>query len=204
MRAGIITVPDRQMYLNPLIDVLESQGIEVKIFVDYKKQGHHYNFKRMLFDMLENAEKDEPILLCDDDMITTSDFLHRFNDIHKKAKDNLYTLFARQNHLFKPDIIKQGYITKVQKRGFYGCAAVYINQNDLPKKMFDWFEKEGRFIISKQRQNHLDVIMQDYFVHNNIPWTITIPTLFEHVGFISSLGHSIGQSKLYIGNYENI
>ena len=54
--------------------------------------------------------------------------------------------------------------------------------------------------MNKHRQKHHDVVIQDYFVDNNIPWTITIPTLFEHTGVVSSLGHDVGQSILYKGN----
>ena len=88
----------------------------------------------------------------------------------------------------------------MQKRGWYDQASVFINQQDLPSKVENWFQTRGRHIMNKHRQKHHDVVIQDYFVDNNIPWTITVPTLFEHTGVVSSLGHNVGQSILYTGN----
>ena len=202
MRAGIITIPNRNHYLNPLIDCLKVNGIESKVFIDYHRQGAFWNYMRMFKEMLENAEEDEPILLCTDDVITTYDFNVRFKNLHKEAKSNLYSFFTRQRHMLKYKDV--GYVTKVQKRGWYDQASVFINQQDLPSKVEKWFEDRGKHIMNKHRQKHHDVVIQDYFIDNNIPWTITVPTYFEHTGVVSSLGHNVGKSILYIGNNENI
>lgn len=200
MRAGIITIPNRNQYLMPLLDVLQQNNIDCRLFVDYNRRGAFWNYFRMFKEMLESAEKDEPILLCTDDVITTNNFLELFNNLHQKAKSNLYTFFTRQKHLLKSDIIKKGYVTKVQKKGWYDQASVFINQQDLPYKIEKWFNERGKHIMNKHRQKHHDVVIQDYFVDNNIAWTITIPTYFEHTGVVSTLGHQVGKSILYIGD----
>jgi hypothetical protein len=198
MRAGIITIPNRNHYLNSLTDCLEVNDIEYKLFIDYRKQGAFWNYMRMFKEMLEGAKKDEPILLCTDDVITTYDFRMRFEKLHAEVGSELYTFFTRQRHLLKYKDV--GYVTKVQKRGWYDQASVFINQQDLPCKVETWFETHGKYLMNENRQKHHDVVIQDYFVDNNIPWTITVPTFFEHTGVVSSLGHDVGQSILYIGN----
>lgn len=198
MRAGIITIPNRNHYLNSLTDCLEVNDIEYKLFIDYRKQGAFWNYMRMFKEMLEGAKKDEPILLCTDDVITTYDFRMRFEKLHAEVGSELYTFFTRQRHLLKYKDV--GYVTKVQKRGWYDQASVFINQQDLPSKVETWFETHGKYLMNENRQKHHDVVIQDYFVDNNIPWTITVPTFFEHTGVVSSLGHDVGQSILYIGN----
>jgi hypothetical protein len=198
MRAGIITIPNRNHYLNSLTDCLEVNDIKYKLFIDYRKQGAFWNYMRMFKEMLQGAKKDEPILLCTDDVITTYDFRMRFEKLHAEVGSELYTFFTRQRHLLKYKDV--GYVTKVQKRGWYDQASVFINQQDLPNKVETWFETHGKYLMNENRQKHHDVVIQDYFVDNNIPWTITVPTFFEHTGVVSSLGHDVGQSILYIGN----
>ena len=128
MKAGIITIPNRSHYLNSLTDCLEENNIEYRLFIDYRKQGAFWNYMRMFKEMLENAEKDEPILLCTDDVITTYDFRAQFEKLHAKVGSELYTFFTRQRHLLKYKDV--GYVTKVQKRGWYDQASVFINQQD--------------------------------------------------------------------------
>ena len=101
MRAGIITIPNRSHYLNSLTDCLDENNIKYRLFIDYRKQGAFWNYMRMFKEMLENAEKDEPILLCTDDVITTYDFKARFEKLHVEANSELYTFFTRQRHLLK-------------------------------------------------------------------------------------------------------
>ena len=54
--------------------------------------------------------------------------------------------------------------------------------------------------MPEARQKHFDVVVQDYLVDTERPWTVTVPTWFEHIGEQSSLGHSIGKSILFAGD----
>lgn len=203
MKVGVVTIPNkRDSYLYPLIDVLEQSNCEVKLFVDYKMKGHTWNLSRTMDEMIENAEQDEPVLITADDVITNKIWLNDWNKIHNVAKNDIYTLFTRQRHLNKNEIIQKGYVTKVQPRGFYDPAVIYINQKGLIKNISDWLQDKEKCTMSNKRKNHFDVCIQDYFIYKQKEWTITIPSLFEHIGDVSSLGHSVGKSINY--KYENI
>jgi hypothetical protein len=61
-------------------------------------------------------------------------------------------------------------------------------------------ELRGKSVIPEMRQRHYDVIVQEYLIDNDIEWVTAIPTLFEHIGDVSSLGHNVGKSISYIGD----
>lgn len=196
MKVGIVTIPNkRDMYLYPLIDVLEKSGCEVKLFVDYKRKGHAWNLQQTLEGMLDDAEKDEPVLITMDDVITDVNWINDWNNIYKKTKTDLYSLFTRRPHLKRYADV--GYYKGIVKRGFYDHASIYINQQGLNKKVQDWLQSEGKTFISEKRKKHYDVCIQDYFIYHNIEWTTTVPCLFEHIGDISTLGHNIGKAISY-------
>jgi hypothetical protein len=201
MKAAVISVPSRGDYLNNIHNIITNEDVDLKVYMDYEKKGHWFNYFRMFKEMLEGAKKDEPILLLDDDMITIKGWKKYWEVIHEKANNDLYVFYSSQKHLFKEDNINRGYITKVQPRGFYTCAGIFINQQDLPSKVMKWFESKGKYILNKHRQTHLDVVIQEYLIDANKSWTITTPTLFEHIGYDSVLGHKWEKgSSLYIGN----
>ena len=196
MKAGIVTIPNkRDTYLYPLIDVLEKSGCEVKLFVDYHRQGHTFNFQQALEGMLDSAGKDEPILITMDDVITDVNWIADWKEIHQEAQTELYSLFTRRPHLRKYE--SQKYYKGVVKRGFYDHASIYINQQGLNRRVQNWLQNEGKKFIPEKRRNHYDVCVQDYFVYHNIEWTTPVPCLFEHIGDISTLGHNIGKAISY-------
>ena len=207
MRAGVITIPRRLAALQRLLDVVEPEVEAVEIFIDKEHRGHTWNYGRMFQAMLDKALIDEPILLMTDDAITIPGWRDRWLRIHQDADSDLYTLFGRQRHLFKDENLRRGYITKVQARGWYDQGAIFINQQRLPEMVQRWFESGGREYMNAKRaksSNHFDLVVQEYFVYHNIPWTITTPSLFDHHEVASTLGHSsIGGSPAYIG-HENI
>lgn len=201
MKAGIVTIPNtRDVYLYPLIDVLEQSGCEVKLFVDYNRQGHTWNLQQALEGMLDDAGKDEPVLITMDDVITKPKWINDWREIHSETKTDLYSLFTRRPHLKK--FASQGFYKGVVKRGFYDHASIYINQQGLNKRVQDWLQKEGKEFIPEKRRSHYDVCVQDYFVYNNTEWTTAVPCLFEHIGDVSTLGHNIGKAISY--KYEDI
>lgn len=203
MRGAIYAVESRvDNYVKRLVDSLGS-GIDIKLFVDtppYNLEGNWWNHRRMFKEMLEGAKIDEPILLMCDDVETIPNWREYWERIHKKAKSEIYCLFNRQRHLFKGDNVDKGYVTGCHKRSFYDQAVIYINQQELPSKVDEWFESRGKHIINKCRQKHFDVVIQEYLVDNGIEYTILTPSLFEHIGEKSSLGHKVGKSYQYLGN----
>ena len=203
MIAGVITIPERVEPLGRLLDVVKPEVASVSVFCDDAHRGQRWNYQRMFFAMLSNATGGEPVLLMTDDAITVPGFRTMWERIHSKAKDSLYTLFGRQRHLFNAANLARGYVTKVQARGWYDPAAIFINQQSLPEEVSGWLESGGREYMNDKRAksaNHFDLILQEYLVFHKIPWTITTPTLFDHQCVASSLGHVIGRSPAYIGN----
>jgi len=209
MRVGIITVEGRGEYLNALTQVLRPEVDDIKIFTDTginNHTGHFYNLKRCMTEMLDGAKKDEPILITTDDVITVPGWRKYWEKIHSRAQNNIYVLMARQHHLFTPGNISRGYITKCQLRGYYDHATIFINQNGLMDKVLTWFNSVGKNTKPLlKRGKWLDVIIQEYLIYHKMPWTITIPTLFNHIGTVSTLGNNIGGSPDYIGDcVENL
>ena len=206
MKAGVITIPERSQPLRRLLDVVRPEIPDILIFSDSEHRGHWWNYWRMFSTMLSQSSANEPVLLMSDDAITITGFLGKWELIHAKAQSELYTLFGRQRHLFKQENLIRGYVTTVQARGWYDPAAIFINQQDLPGKIREWFYSGGREYMNTKRAksaDHFDLVLQEYLVFHEIPWTITTPTLFDHQDVASSLGHKVGGSPVYIG-HENI
>ena len=204
MIAGIITIPERIDAVHNLLTKIAPSVDSFKIFTDTEKRGHWFNYARCMDEMLSSAKYGEPVLVMTDDATTVSNWRERWEKIHKQAKSDIYVLFARQKHLFTEENIQREYVTKLQARGYYDQASIFINRPTLMKDVLHWFNTGGNNhpkVI--KRQKHLDVVIQEYLLHHNIPWTITTPTLFDHLPIKSSLNHKIGSSPLYVGNTAN-
>lgn len=199
MRAAVITTPQRSQYRDALLAVLQPQVESVRLFVDEERRGNTWNLSRCMREMLDGAKADEPILITCDDVITVPDFRRRWERIHAEARNTVYTFMSRQRFLFKEANLRRGWVTKAQARGFYDHAVIYLNQHGLMDRIEAWFRSTGRYVIPPARAKHLDVIIQDYFIDQNLPWTLSTPTLFDHVGTVSNLGHNIGGSPCYVG-----
>jgi len=201
MRAGIITVPERKETLKKLLEIVAPEIPRIKIYRDFEHRGPWWNYWRMFVEMVGGANVDEPIILFNDDALPSRGFRKAWEEIHSRAQSDIYSLFALQKHLFTPENLNRGYVTKVQRRGFYTQGTVYINQQELPRKIKEWFTNAREEdlsprlrMIRKRAYKALDVVIQDYLVYHDIPWTITIPTLVDHQKVKSTLGHSIGTS----------
>jgi len=205
MIAGVITVPSRREALKRLLNVVEREIGDVTIFVDEKHQGHKWNYSRMFRIMLPKAPVNEPVLLLTDDAITIPGWYERWLQIHEEAQSELYTLFGRQHHLFKQENLDRGYVTKVQGRGWYDQASIFINQQTLPQRVDDWFTLEGGLewmnAERKMSSQHFDLRIQAFLVSHRIPWTITTPSLFDHQDIPSISGNpTIKGSPAFIGH----
>ena len=209
MIAAIYTIPKRFELMRALKDKIKPSVDEVRIFMDGDYRGNWWNHQRTLSEMLPLAKNDEPVLIMTDDVTTVPDWRERWEKIHEAAGSEIYCLFTRKRHLFKEENLKRGFVTGVHLRGFYDQATIYINRPSLINDVIKWFNETGKqtkpFLPPlEKRGNHLDVVIQEYLVAHNIEWTVTVPTLFDHLQVGSSLGHDIGGSPLYIGNHEDL
>jgi hypothetical protein len=204
MRAGIITIPGRPT-LPPLVELIEPSVDALEIFVDVDRRGHWWNLERCMRTVLPKAAVDEPVLILMDDATTVPDWRERWEKIHAEAQNDIYVMFARQRHLFTPENIARGWVTKSQKRGFYDLAAIFINRPTLMDDALRWYEATGKYEqplarrIPPPQRKHLDVVIQEFLLSQGTAFTITIPTLFDHMAAPSTLGHGVGGSPLYIG-----
>jgi hypothetical protein len=200
MKAGVITVKGREKSLLNLRNLIEPNVDEFTVFIDVERRGQAWNLSRCMKEMIDSAKKDEPVLIMTDDVITVKDWRKRWEAIHKQANNTIYTFFSRQRVSFKPQNLARGYVTGYNRRGFYDQAVIYINQHGLTDRINEWFNNQGKISIKPTyRQKWYDVIIQEYLIENKIPWTLSTPTLFEHVGDKSTVGHSIGKSVQYVG-----
>jgi len=197
MIAGVITTPNRQKYLNDLIKLIAPKVDKFVIFNDQHRQGHTWNYKRCVREATALAKTDEPVLIMTDDVTTVPDWRDRFEALQYKVPNDIYTFFTRQRHMIKYS--EAGYAKGCFARGFYDQAVIYINQQDLMDKVEAWFDEKGKTIMNPNRAKHFDVVVQDYLIDVGHEWVVTVPTLFDHIGEESTMGHDIGGSIAYIG-----
>jgi hypothetical protein len=198
MKAGIITTPNRQMYLTRMVKQIAPFVDSLHIYNDLEKKGQPYNMRRCMRELLTTAKKDEQVLIMCDDAITVNGWYNYLQALIKAAPSEVYCLFNRKRHLFKEENLAKGYAKGVFKGAFYDQATVYINQQHLPDAL-------DQFLIDNNDNpkfhKHYDDLTQGYLVDNNIEWVVSTPTLFEHIGDdTSTLGHKIGRSFNFIGN----
>ena len=168
--------------------------------MDHDRRGTWWNQDRAIRSLTADAKPGQPVLLMTDDAVTVPDWRERWEAIHAKARNDIYTLFTRQRFLFTPKNIANGFVTKCQPRGFYDQAMIFIDKHDLMQSVQSWFDSGGKDSPAvAPRRTHLDVVMQEYLIAHRMPWTVTVPTLFDHRDVKSTLGHSVGKSPHYVG-----
>lgn len=201
MKAGIITTPNRQDFLPDMVRLIAPYVDSLKIYNDVEMKGHTYNYRRCMDELLGSAEKDEQVLIATDDMTTIPNWYSYFQDLHLRAKSDIYCLFNRKGHIWSKPRLTYGAVKGVFPGAFYDAATVFINQQGLPGKIREWEKTHMDEELSPKLQKHFDNVIQGYLVYTGTPWVVTVPTLFEHIGDKSSvLGHSVGRSYQYIGN----
>lgn len=170
------------------------------VYMDYERRGCYWNTFRAIHSTNLRATPGQPALVMTDDAITVPDWRDRWEKIHSDAKADLYCLFSRQRHLFKPDSIERGYVKKIHPGGFYDHATIYIGQQRLIPSVESWYAKKGRWLPKiAAKSHHPDIMIQEYLIAHERPWVVATPTLFDHRPCKSTLGHDIGPSPCYIG-----
>jgi hypothetical protein len=200
MIAGIIGVPSRAAQIEKLTSVIAPSVDRVEVLMDHQYKGNWWNHSRGL-ELLKEAKPGEPVLIMTDDAVTVPDWRERWERIHYEAQNSIYSLLTLQRHVFNPENLQRGYVTKCQPRGFYDVAVIYIDRQTFHDDVKRWFYNEGGSRHPKvvKRATHLDVVIQEYLIEHNIPWTITVPTLFDHADLPSTLSHSSAGSPNYVG-----
>lgn len=200
MIAGIIGVPSRTDIIDDLAAIIRPSVDRLEIFMDYERRGTWWNQSRAVRQLTAQAAAGQPVLVMTDDAVTVPDWRERWERIHAKAQNDIYTLFTRQRFLFKEPNLSRGYVTKCQPRGFYDQAMIFIDKPNFMQSVQAWYEAGGKnHPAVAPRKTHLDVVMQEYLIAHNMPWTITVPTIFDHRDVKSTLGHAVGKSPYYVG-----
>lgn len=201
MIAAIMAVPKRQEAVAQLRALIEPFVSQVLVYEDTEYKGQPWNYSRVLCSALPIAKPNEPVLILTDDAVTVPDWYARWAALHTAARHDVYCLFTRQRHLFKPEHLARGYVKKVHKGGFYDQAAVFINRPSLGWDVADWLARYGATWPGlKNKTQHYDIVVQEYLIAHDIPWVVSVPTLFDHRQDLKSLlGHRIGGSPMYVG-----
>ena len=95
MKASIITVNERLPMALKLKEELEAYGIPTIVLNDTERKGCTWNSVRAIRELIKISDTNEPMLFCTDDVILCKDFLNRFNELHNKAKQDIYSLAVR-------------------------------------------------------------------------------------------------------------
>ena len=205
MIAGIIGVPSRIEIIEDLAAIIRPSVDHLEVFMDHERRGTWWNQARTIRALTAKAAPGEPVLIMTDDAITVPDWRERWERIHSQAHNSIYSLFTRQRFLFKDENVRRGYVTKCQPRGFYDQAFILIDQPGFMDKVQAWFDGGGKDLPSvAPRKTHLDVVMQEYLIAHNMPWTTSVPTIFDHRNVKSTLGHAVGVSPWYVGGINRL
>jgi len=209
MIAAIGTIPERVKLTQPLMSVLEDTCDKLHVFVDAKKRGQLFNFFRMMEYSLKEAAENEPVIICTDDAITIPSWRTKWEAVHEQAQCSVYSLYQTRKFYFTEENIARGYvINKKNWPGYYDQASVWINHHDFIPKLHKWMNERGSVVIPKriwagiEKGKQFDWVIQYYLNDNDIEYATTIPTLFNHQNWESSLGHCIGTSPMYIGHED--
>lgn len=204
MIAGILTTPERQQYLPDLLRHVTPHARITVIFNDTEHRGHWWNSERAIREISRAARPSEPALLCDDDLLPVADWHDRWQRIHTEAAAGAYTMFGRKKHVFTPANLRRGWTYGAPYECWYGSAMILVDRPDLIDSVLAWYGNGGRDTMPKARQTHLDMVFAHYFQATGEGYVITTPSLFEHVGVKSTLGHSIGRSFCWAGDEQRL
>lgn len=197
---GITTTTKRPMYLSWLIEQLASYGIVPDLFIDDWSFGLIANKKRCYQDTLDKASKNDWVaLLMEDDVLLCENFLQHLNYIESQTDTSLISLFCRQRHIKK--YCTNLFVSWVLKRCLYEPALLWKKDFGMYKDMWKYYEEKLANTMREDRKNHHDEILETYLVENEIPWTVSMPTLVEHIWVISAMKHAIGKSILFMDDF---
>ncbi len=200
----ITTTKTRHNYIYWMLEQLKEMWFwddDIRIFDDDWTYWLIKNKQRCFRETLRVAkEVNWMALILEDDIL----FCEKFKQELVMAINNSWTpiisLFTRQKH-----IINKAYLWIAEwcfKRWFYEQAILWRDNFDLYEKCWEYYESNLKFTMPIERQKHHDVILQDFMVENWIKWSITMPTLVEHIWVISSMKHQVWKSILFIDNIK--
>lgn len=200
MIAGVCAVESRAENVRHMEALIGPYVRRFDVYWDYERRGHWWNYTRTLRETLAQAGRDEPALVLTDDVTTVPDWYERWLRLQAQVQRQVYVLFCRQRHIFKPENIARGYTVGTPKRGFYDQATIFVNLPHLVDDALAWFAGPGQdHPRVRNRRKHVDVVIQEYLTEFGIEWVNATPTLFDHQPLKSEMGHAVGGSPCYVG-----
>ena len=203
MIAGIIGVPKRAESIKNLSELIAPSVDRLEVFMDENYRGMTWNSMRAHSTLLSQAKLDEPVLIMTDDVTTVPDWRERWEKIHAEANDRIYCLYAAKRHLFKPQNLARGWVKGHFRRCYYDPAVILVNQHDLVDRVEAWklnWTPPSEW-ARKKSARWFDWRIQYYLEDRKIPFTITTPTLLDHLLIKSTLGHAWSEgSPHYVGS----
>lgn len=215
MIAGIITVPERLEFAEALkLQLLEHMD-SVHIFNDTNHNGCTWNWLACIEGIQAEAEEGEEMFFFTDDAILSKDFLEHYTRINNSAKERLYTLNVRGEHVVKlNDVKRREYvITKRNDIRFkYTFSDIgWMVRNDvkfsnLHQQYSDWLDRKNTNVLpspfhpeaSKGYLKHFDLSFSVFLFENNYSYGVTIPGLVKHdISLDSTLGHTPTNGNLF-------
>ena len=208
MLVGVVAIPERAPHVEQLLYRLEPHARKVQLFWDSQHKGTWWNQTRAM-QLLKQAEPGEPVMITTDDGVCPEDWFERWQAIHAKAQDSIYSLYCGSSAVFTDEAVERGYNTGLHRNGFYDVAMIFIDQPNFLDDAKRWLFMDGglhdkwlhhRHIVKKDGSyQHLDYVMEGFLLSQNRPWTVTTPTLFDHAQLKSTMGHGFFESPNYIG-----
>lgn len=199
MIGGIITTPTRQQYLTGVVADVAPHMRELRIFNDEHRRGHWWNLERCATETLHAAGAGEPVFIGMDDTQAALGWHSTWQKIHREAQARVYVLFNRRRYIFRPENLERGWARGSWPGGFYDHAFIVVGWPTLFDDALRWYATGGKGTMNPHRAKHLDVVVQAFLVANGEPWVVTTPSLFDHIGHVSALGHDIGGSPHFAG-----
>ena len=199
MHFGIIAVKSRKQYVIKLLkEIGQSKEHHQFVYFDYKLQGHWWNLRRTLIDMIWSTPENELFLICCDDAKPCTNWIDRFTEIETSSKTMAYVLFTRKSNILTDANIKQGYYKGLVNSGFYDVATIFRNDRALLTDMIKWIDNQIKYadIIPKKYLKHFDFCIQYYLNHHKIEVTIATPSLFNTRDIPSVIKHNCENAAL--------
>lgn len=204
MIAGVITTPDRQQYLPALLAAITPVAERVIVYNDQQHRGHWWNLSRAIREVTNLVQPGQPALVCCDDALPVEGWYDRWQAIHAEAGGRYYTMFGRKRHLFTPENLRRGWVAGCFHECWYDHGMIFVKAPTFMDDALAWFAAGGEATMPKARRTHLDMVMGHYLKATGQEYVVTTPTLFDHVGVESTLGHNIGGSYCWAGDPDRI
>ncbi len=195
MIATIITIPNRRLLIQPLMDVLTkppSPIREVIVSTDHNLKGVTYNSLKVMSEAADIALPNEYILHLTDDVILTNGFLSTLSLYLDHNPHPYHTLYLRNKYVIHPypeTIDKDTYVLTDRTNTVSDIGFLYQHTPGFVTGLRDYINNpppSPNPIYLK----HFDIALSFYMKHLGLKWSIPKLGLVGHNHNIqSSLDH---------------